>query len=221
MATSPRRDGRRDPGSPTPSSGAASTTRLLDAAGRARRCSPTTTCASRWPATTRANALLREAGFDRLPTVTASATASDSARRAPTSCRAPRATDRDSDSYSGVDRRRAGSSTSSAASAATSRRSAPTRVRARRDLAALQVDDRGEVARSYLELRGLQERLRVAREQRRQPARDAAARRGASRRRPRHRLRHLARPRAARVDVVARAGARGGGRGHACTASPC
>ena len=110
----------------------------------------------------RSNALLRGAKFDYLPTLTASGEAADtraSADQAPGVARA----DRDGESYSaginasweldlfgrvrrGVEAQRA----DTAASAA--------------DLAALQVAIVGEVARSYVELRGLQERLRVAQE---------------------------------------------------------
>lgn len=108
----------------------------------------------------RARALLRGARFDQLPTVTASASARASrvsAAEAPDVARAGR----DSDLYSGgldasweldlfgrvrrnVEARRA----DLAASAA--------------DLAAVQVAIVGEVAQGYMELRGLQERLRVA-----------------------------------------------------------
>lgn len=109
-----------------------------------------------------ANALAREAGFDRFPTVTASATASDSRVSADQLPGAARE-ERDSDNYSGsIDAaweldlfgrvRRNVEATR-----------ADTRAGAL-DLAALQVIIAGEVARSYLELRGLQERLRVARE---------------------------------------------------------
>ena len=81
------------------------------------------------------------------------------------------------------------------------------------DLDALQVAIVGEVARSYVELRGLQERLRVAHGQRRQPARNAAPGAGALRRRSRYRVRHVACPRAARDHAVARAGAGSAGGG--------
>lgn len=110
----------------------------------------------------RANALLRGQKFDYFPTITASAEAAEtraSADQAPGVSRA----DRDSESYSagivagweldlfgrvrrGVESRRA----DAAASAA--------------DLQALQVVIASEATRSYVELRGLQERLRVARE---------------------------------------------------------
>ncbi|WP_457095744.1 efflux transporter outer membrane subunit [Lysobacter sp. P5_B9] len=110
----------------------------------------------------RANALLRGAKFDFFPTVTAHAEAADgraSADQAPGVARA----DRDVESYSvnaqasweldlfgrvrrGVEAQRAGAEASAA------------------DLQAMQVAIVGEVARSYVELRGLQERLRVARE---------------------------------------------------------
>ncbi|MFC5577536.1 efflux transporter outer membrane subunit [Lysobacter niabensis] len=110
----------------------------------------------------RANALLRGAKFDYFPTVTAHAQAADgrsSADQAPGVARA----DRDVESYSvdaqasweldlfgrvrrGVEAQRAGAEASAA------------------DLQAMQVAIVGEVARSYVELRGLQERLRVARE---------------------------------------------------------
>jgi outer membrane protein TolC len=109
-----------------------------------------------------ANALLREAGFDRYPTVTATAGASDgrsSANQLPEATRE----ERDAESYDaaivaaweldlfGRIRRNV------EAQRADTRASAS-------DLAALQVIIAGEVARSYVELRGLQERLRVARE---------------------------------------------------------
>jgi NodT family efflux transporter outer membrane factor (OMF) lipoprotein len=110
----------------------------------------------------RANALLRGAKFDYFPTITATAEASDgraSADQAPGVSRA----DRDAESYSasaqvsweldlfgrvrrGVEASRAGAAASAA------------------DLQAVQVTIVGEVARSYVDLRGLQERLRVARE---------------------------------------------------------
>jgi NodT family efflux transporter outer membrane factor (OMF) lipoprotein len=107
-----------------------------------------------------ANALLRGAKFDYLPTITAQGEASDarlSADQAPGVARA----DRDGKSYSvnanasweldlfgRVRRSVEASRADTAASGA--------------DLAALQVAIVGEVARSYFELRGLQERLRVA-----------------------------------------------------------
>jgi NodT family efflux transporter outer membrane factor (OMF) lipoprotein len=109
-----------------------------------------------------ANALLREAGFDRYPTVTATAEGSDgrsSAGQLPEATRK----ERDAESYDaaivaaweldlfGRIRRNV------EAQRADTRASAS-------DLAGLQVIIAGEVARSYLELRGLQERLRVARE---------------------------------------------------------
>lgn len=110
----------------------------------------------------RANALLRGAKFDYLPTITAGAEAADtraSADQAPGVARA----DRDVESYSAgiiasweldlfgrVRRSVEGQRADTAASAA--------------DLAALQVAIVAEVARSYIELRGLQERLRVAQE---------------------------------------------------------
>jgi NodT family efflux transporter outer membrane factor (OMF) lipoprotein len=110
----------------------------------------------------RANALLRGAKFDHLPTLTAEATASESRASADQLPGLPRAA-RDGESYDagivasweldlfgrvrrGVEANRA----ETAASAA--------------DLAAVQVAIVGEVARGYLELRGLQERLRVAEE---------------------------------------------------------
>ncbi|GAB3103401.1 efflux transporter outer membrane subunit [Lysobacter terrae] len=110
----------------------------------------------------RANALLRGAKFDYFPTVTAHAEASDgraSADQAPGVSRA----DRDAESYSAqasvsweldlwgrvrrsVEAQRAGAQASAA------------------DLQATQVAIVGEVVSSYVDLRGLQERLRVARE---------------------------------------------------------
>lgn len=110
----------------------------------------------------RANALLRNAKFDRFPTVTANAQASDgrsSADQAPGVSRA----DRDGESYSagisagweldffGRIRRNVEAQRADAAASAA-------------DLETLQVAIVGEVARTYVELRGLQERLRVARE---------------------------------------------------------
>ncbi len=109
-----------------------------------------------------ANALLRGAKFDRFPTVTASGQASDaraSADQAPGVAR----DDRDGKSYSvgadasweldlfgrirrNVEARRAEATASAA------------------DLEAAQVAIVGEVARTYFDLRGLQERLRVANE---------------------------------------------------------
>ena len=109
-----------------------------------------------------ANALLREAKFDRFPTVTANAQGSDarsSADQAPGVARA----DRDGKSYSagisagweldlfGRVRRNVEAQRANAAADAA-------------DLEALQVAIVGEVARTYVELRGLQERLRVARD---------------------------------------------------------
>lgn len=109
-----------------------------------------------------ANALLRGAKFDYLPTITAQGEASDarlSADQAPGVARA----ERDGKSYSvsanasweldlfgRVRRSVEASRAETAASGA--------------DLAALQVAIVGDVARSYFELRGLQERLRVAQE---------------------------------------------------------
>jgi outer membrane protein, multidrug efflux system len=110
----------------------------------------------------RANALLRGARFDYLPTITAEGTASDtrsSADQAPGVSRA----DRDSESYDasivagweldlfGRIRRNVESQRADASASAA-------------DLQAAQVAIVGDVARTYVELRGLQERLRVARE---------------------------------------------------------
>lgn len=108
----------------------------------------------------RVNALLRSAGFDRLPTITAGASGSDvrgSADQAPGMARG----DRDRSEYSaganvgweldlfGRIRRNVEAQRAEAAASAA-------------DLAAAQVAIVGEVARTYIELRGLQERLRVA-----------------------------------------------------------
>jgi multidrug efflux system outer membrane protein len=110
----------------------------------------------------RANALLRNAKLDRFPTVTASATASDSRASADQAPGASRA-DRDGESYSVqadvsweldlFGRVRRGVESQRAEAWATAS-----------DLDALQVAIVGEVARSYVELRGFQERLRVARD---------------------------------------------------------
>ena len=109
-----------------------------------------------------ANALLREAKFDFMPTVTAGAGVSNSrssADQVPVASRADRDTNRYSaqvdvawelDVFGRVRRNVESQRADAAASAA--------------DLAAVQVAIVGEVARSYLELRGLQERLAVARE---------------------------------------------------------
>src|SRR5690606_32366355 len=102
----------------------------------------------------RANALLRGAGFDRFPTVTAQATASDSRASAG---QMPGATRAERDVRS-----------SEAGIVASWELDLFGRVRrgveaSRADLAAVQVAIVGEVANGYLGLRGLQERLRVAR----------------------------------------------------------
>lgn len=110
----------------------------------------------------RANALLRGSKFDYLPTITASGEGSDSrasADQAPGVARG----DRDGDRYSaGVNasweldlfgRIRRGVEAGRAQTAASAA-----------DLATAQVAIVGEVARTYFDLRGLQERLRVARE---------------------------------------------------------
>jgi multidrug efflux system outer membrane protein len=108
-----------------------------------------------------ANALLREAKFDFLPTVTAGAGVSNS-RSSADQLPGSRA-DRDTNRYSaqvdiaweldvfGRVRRNVETQRADAAASAA-------------DLAAVQVAIVGEVARSYLELRGVQERLDVARE---------------------------------------------------------
>ena len=110
----------------------------------------------------RANALLRGAKFDRIPTLTAQAEGSDgrsSADQAPGVARA----DRDAESYSvgasaaweldlfGRIRRNVEAGRADVAASAA-------------DLAAAQVAIAGDVARTYFDLRGLQTRLRVARE---------------------------------------------------------
>jgi multidrug efflux system outer membrane protein len=107
------------------------------------------------------NALLREARFDQLPTVTAGASVADSRASLDQLPGATR-TDRDTNRYSaqldvaweldvfGRVRRNVESQRAEAAADAA-------------DLAAVQVAIVGEVARSYLELRGLQQRLAVAR----------------------------------------------------------
>lgn len=109
-----------------------------------------------------ANALLRGAGFDRLPTFTAQGNASDaraSADHLPGVSRDARdgrshdiaaVASWELDLFGRVRRGVEGSRAEAAASAA--------------DLSALQVAIVGEVADSYLTLRGMQERLRVARE---------------------------------------------------------
>jgi NodT family efflux transporter outer membrane factor (OMF) lipoprotein len=108
-----------------------------------------------------ANSLLREARFDYLPTVTAGGAVSNSRSsldQAPGASRADRDTNRygaqvnvgwELDFFGRVRRNVESQRADAAASAG--------------DLAALQVAIVGEVARSYLELRGLQQRLAVAR----------------------------------------------------------
>jgi multidrug efflux system outer membrane protein len=108
-----------------------------------------------------ANALLRQARFDHLPTITAGAGVSDSRSSVDQLPDASRA-DRDTNRYSaqinlgweldvfGRVRRNVESQRADVAASAG-------------DLAAVQVAIVGEVARSYLELRGLQQRLAVAR----------------------------------------------------------
>lgn len=110
----------------------------------------------------RANALLRGAKFDALPTVTARADASESRASSDQAPAVPRDA-RDLRSYSaGINasweldlfgRVRRGIEAGRAETAASSA-----------DLQSAQVAIVGEVARSYFELRGLQERLRVARD---------------------------------------------------------
>ncbi|MET4731093.1 multidrug efflux system outer membrane protein [Lysobacter enzymogenes] len=110
----------------------------------------------------RANALLRGAKFDRFPTITGSASGSD--------------TRSSSDQMPGVDNRGRDNESYSAQANVSWELDVFGRVRrnvesqradtwaSAADLQAMQVSIVGEVARSYVELRGLQERLRVARE---------------------------------------------------------
>lgn len=110
----------------------------------------------------RANALLRNARFDRIPTITAGASAGDartSAAELPGAARRDRDFEQygasitaswELDVYGRVRRNVEAARTDTAANAA--------------DLAGLQVAIVAEVARTYMDLRGLQERLRVARE---------------------------------------------------------
>jgi len=110
----------------------------------------------------RANALLRGSKFDYFPTITASAEGSDSRASADQAPGVSR-DDRDGESYSaGINagweldlfgRIRRGVESGRAETAASAA-----------DLAAAQVAIVGEVARTYFDLRGLQERLRVARD---------------------------------------------------------
>ena len=110
-----------------------------------------------------ANALLRESRFDQIPTITAQGTASESRLSADQAFGVPRAARDGNESYAlsanaaweldffgrvrrNVEANRAGTEATA------------------QDLAALQVAIVGEVARGYFELRGLQERLRVARD---------------------------------------------------------
>jgi NodT family efflux transporter outer membrane factor (OMF) lipoprotein len=109
----------------------------------------------------RADALLRGAGFDRLPMITAQGDAGDARASADQLPGVPRGA-RDGESYGAAadasweldvfGRVRRGIEASRAETAASAA-----------DLAALQVAIVGDVASGYLELRGLQERLRVAR----------------------------------------------------------
>ena len=110
-----------------------------------------------------ANALLRESRFDQIPTITAQGTASESRLSADQAFGVPRNARDGNESYSlsanaaweldffgrirrNVEANRAGTEATA------------------QDLAALQIAIVGDVARSYFELRGLQERLRVARD---------------------------------------------------------
>jgi NodT family efflux transporter outer membrane factor (OMF) lipoprotein len=109
----------------------------------------------------RANALLRGARFDQVPTITGEATASESRLSADQAPGVPRAGRDGLESYSvgaraaweldlfGRVRRNVEGQRADAEATA-------------QDLGALQVAIVGEVARTYFELRGLQERLRVA-----------------------------------------------------------
>ena len=96
--------------------------------------------------------------------------------------------------------RRSGSSTSSAACAAASRPPPRTPTRPIADLRDAQVLVAAEVARNYLELRGAQKRLAVARANLRLSARDARPHARAARARPRQRARRRERGRAPRRD---------------------
>ena len=110
-----------------------------------------------------ANALLRESKFDQIPTITAHGTASRSRLSADQAPGVPRDAREDVDSYDvnasatweldvfGRVRRNVEANRAGAEATAN-------------DLAALQVAIVGDVARNYFELRGLQERLRVARD---------------------------------------------------------
>jgi len=104
-----------------------------------------------------ANALLRESGFDRLPTVTANAQGGRTRRTADEAFGQPRTVQRvggaieanwELDFVGRVRRNIEAYGAEAAASAA--------------DLAALQIAIAGEVAATYVELRGLQERSRIA-----------------------------------------------------------
>lgn len=108
----------------------------------------------------RANALLRGARFDRYPTITAGATASTaraSAAEAPGASRAAR----DADSYGG-DIRAAWELDFFGRVRRTVEAQRAERAAAAGGLGAVQVVIVGSVAQGYMELRGLQERLRVA-----------------------------------------------------------
>jgi len=109
----------------------------------------------------RANALLRGARFDRYPTVAAGGSAASeraSADAAPGASREERDLDRyGADIRAGWELDLFGRVRRSVEAQRAERDAAAS------DLAALQIVIVGEVARSYMELRGLQERLRVAR----------------------------------------------------------
>ena len=81
------------------------------------------------------------------------------------------------------------------------------------DLRDVQVSLTAELARTYFELRGAQERLGGGAAQRREPAAHARGDPAAARRRPGHRVRYRAGPRAARLHARVDSRARGAGGG--------
>jgi len=109
----------------------------------------------------RANALLRGARFDRYPTVTAGGSAASERATADAAPGASRE-ERDLDRY-GADIRAGWELDLFGRVRRSVEAQRAERDAAASDLAALQIVIVGEVARSYMELRGLQERLRVAR----------------------------------------------------------
>ncbi len=183
-------------------------------AGRSRRWSPTTTCASRSVIWSRHARCAREAQFDLAPTVTA---AGGYTKRALPAGGQPAPAHR---SMHALLRRRL----RCLLGARPVRPRAPQRRSAERGgrrapqatLRDAQVSVTAEVARTYFELRGQQSELVGRTPQRRQPEGDPGPHPGAARCRQRHRAGHLARA----VAAVGDAGHHRPARGRHCALHP-